>query len=167
MLTTSDNLLLSQLLGEGIQYKLFHHLSRDGGKADWPVLSQIILLALFEDWSDIGYHPVFRHLSHSPRPPKDDREQFSNRLFQLPQHMWTPSRPMDLCTLMLPRCSWTISSLTKGKLSIPQTLTCLQGPQFPKGSLCSEDRSKEGVLHLRLLSISQVRYILFLVSFNR
>jgi len=35
MLTTPDNLL--QLLGEGIQIKLFHQLSRDGGKADWAI----------------------------------------------------------------------------------------------------------------------------------
>ena len=47
MLTTPDNLLLFQLPGDGIQNKLFHHLSRDRGEADWSVPSQILLLALF------------------------------------------------------------------------------------------------------------------------
>ena len=55
MLTTPDNLLLFQLLVEGIQDKLFHYLSRDGGESDWPVVSQILLLTLFEDLSDTGY----------------------------------------------------------------------------------------------------------------
>ena len=49
MLTTPDDLLLFQLLGEGIQNKLFHNLSRDRGEADQPVVSQILLLAIFED----------------------------------------------------------------------------------------------------------------------
>jgi len=39
MLTTPDNLLLFQLLGGGIQNKLFHHLFRSGGEADWLVVS--------------------------------------------------------------------------------------------------------------------------------
>jgi len=55
MLATSVNLLLFQLLGEGIQNKLFHHLSRNRGEADWPVVSQTVLFTLSEDWSGIGY----------------------------------------------------------------------------------------------------------------
>jgi len=35
----------------GIQNNLLHHLSRDGSKADWPVVFWILLLALFENWS--------------------------------------------------------------------------------------------------------------------
>jgi len=46
----------------------FHHLSRDRGEADWLIVSQILLLTLFEDWSDIGYPPILRHLSYYPRP---------------------------------------------------------------------------------------------------
>lgn len=60
MLTNPDNFLVFQLLGEGIQDKLFHSLSRDGGEAEWIVVSQI-LLALFEH---TGYPPVFWHLFH-------------------------------------------------------------------------------------------------------
>jgi len=33
MLTIPDNLLLFQLLGDGIQNKMLHHISRDGGEA--------------------------------------------------------------------------------------------------------------------------------------
>ncbi len=61
MLTTSDNLLVSQLLEDDIQSKLLHHLSRDKGETDWPVVSQLILLALREGWSDIGFLPVLKH----------------------------------------------------------------------------------------------------------
>jgi len=61
---------LFQLLGDGIQNKLFHHLSRDGSEADWLVVSWIVLLALLEDWRDLGYPSVFRHLYCSPRPAK-------------------------------------------------------------------------------------------------
>ena len=82
MLTTLDNLLFSQLSGDGIQDKLFHHLSRDRGEADWPVITWIFLFALFEDWSDIGYPPVFRDLPCCPRPLKNDGERFGNDLCQ-------------------------------------------------------------------------------------
>ena len=49
MLTTPDNLLFSQLSGDGIQHKLFHHLSRDRGEADSPVAETIEMPALQEE----------------------------------------------------------------------------------------------------------------------
>jgi len=49
MLTTPDNLHLFQLLGDNIQNKLFHHLLRARGEADWPVVSWILLLALLTE----------------------------------------------------------------------------------------------------------------------
>ena len=49
MLTTPDNLLFFHLLHDGLQDKLLHHLSRDGGEADRPVIPWVLLLALFED----------------------------------------------------------------------------------------------------------------------
>ena len=72
---------------DGIQNKLLHCLLRDRDETDWPILSRI-LLAIFEDRSDVGYAPAFRHFSCSPRPLKDGREQFDNHLCQLPQHTW-------------------------------------------------------------------------------
>ena len=60
MLTTPDNL---HLLDDDLQDELLHHLSRDGGEADWPVVPWVLLLALFEDWSDTGLSPVLRHSS--------------------------------------------------------------------------------------------------------
>jgi len=56
LLTTADNLLL-HLLGDDMQRKLFHHLPRNRGEADWTVVSSV-LLALFEDWGDTGFPPV-------------------------------------------------------------------------------------------------------------
>jgi len=58
MLTTPDNLLFLHLLDDGLQDKLLHHLSRDGGEADRPVVPWVLRLALFEDWRDIGLSPV-------------------------------------------------------------------------------------------------------------
>lgn len=60
------------LLGDDSQNKLFHLLLRDRGEADWPVVSCLHLLALFEYWSNTVLFPVFRHLSHSPWPLKDN-----------------------------------------------------------------------------------------------
>jgi len=72
MLTTPDNLLFLHLLDDGLQDKLLHHLSWDGGEADHPVVPWVLLLALFEDWSDTGLSPVLGHLSCPPGPLKDD-----------------------------------------------------------------------------------------------
>ena len=77
MLTTRDNLLFLHLLGDDLQDKLLHHLSLHGGEADWPVVPWVLLLALFEDWSDIGLSPVLGHLSCPPGPVKDDGEWLS------------------------------------------------------------------------------------------
>jgi len=88
MLTTPDNLLFLQLLGDDIQNVLLHHLSRDGGDPDWLVVPWVLLLALFEDWSDTVFALVLRHLSCPPGPFKDDREWLSNDIHQLPQKLW-------------------------------------------------------------------------------
>ena len=58
MLTTPDNFPFFHLLDDDLQNELPHHLSRDGGEADQPVVPWVLLLALFEDWSDIGLSPV-------------------------------------------------------------------------------------------------------------
>lgn len=87
MLTSPHNLLFS-VLGEGIQNKLFYHLSGNGGETDWPVVFRILHLAPYEDWNDNVYSSVYRHISHSPRPFKNSREQFSSHPCQFIQHMW-------------------------------------------------------------------------------
>ena len=87
MLTTPDNLLFFHLLDDGLQGELLHHLSWDGGEADWPVVPCVLLLALFEDWSDIGISPVLGDLSCPPGPLKDDGECLSNDIRQLPLHL--------------------------------------------------------------------------------
>jgi len=86
MLATSDNLLFLHLLRDDIQNELLHHLSWDGGEADRPVFPCVLLLALFEDWSDIGLSPVLGHHSCPLGPLKDDGEWLSNDICQLPQH---------------------------------------------------------------------------------
>lgn len=54
-LTTSENLFLSHLLWDDIHNELFHQLSRDRGEANWPITAKHLLLALFEDLSDVGF----------------------------------------------------------------------------------------------------------------
>ena len=51
MLTTPDKLLFLHLLVDDLHDKLLHHLSRDGGEVDRPVVPWVLLLALFEDIS--------------------------------------------------------------------------------------------------------------------
>ena len=62
MLSTPDNLLFLHLLNDELQNESLHLLSWDGGEADKPVVPWVLLLALFEDWSDIGFSPV-HHLT--------------------------------------------------------------------------------------------------------
>ena len=66
MLTASDNLLFLYMPGDDLQNELLHHLSRDGSEIDWPIVSWVVLLALFEDWSDTGYPPDLGYLSCPP-----------------------------------------------------------------------------------------------------
>jgi len=40
-------------------------LPRDGGEADWLVVLQFFLLALFVAWRDTGFSSVLRHLFRS------------------------------------------------------------------------------------------------------
>ena len=91
MLTTPDDLLFLHLLNDNLQNELLYHLSRDGGEAEWPVVPWVLLLALFEDWSDTGFSVVPGHLSCPPGPFKDDGEWLSNNIRQLPQHSWVHS----------------------------------------------------------------------------
>jgi len=66
MFSPPHNLLSFHLLGDYTQNKLLHHLSRDRGEDGWPVVSQLLLLALFENWIDFGFPLVLRYLSCSP-----------------------------------------------------------------------------------------------------
>ena len=88
MLTTPDDLHFLHLLDDDLQIELLCHLSWDEGKTDRPVVPWVLLLALFEDWSDIGFSPVLGLLSCLPGPFKDDGEWLSNDICQLPQHSW-------------------------------------------------------------------------------
>lgn len=56
-------------------------LSWDGGEADSPTVSWVLLFPLFENWSDVGLLSVLRHRSCPPRPLKDD----ASNIHQFPQ----------------------------------------------------------------------------------
>jgi len=64
MLTTPNHLHVFQMFGNGFQEDLIHHLPSDRDKSDWHVISQILLLVLLEDWSDIClFTPQKPHLT--------------------------------------------------------------------------------------------------------
>ena len=66
MLTAPSDPLVLDRTRDNAKDKLFHHLTRDGGGADRPIVNRVLLLALFEDRSDTCFPPVFRHLSQCP-----------------------------------------------------------------------------------------------------
>lgn len=49
LLTTPDHVLGLHVLGDDLHYELLHYLSRNGGEADWPVVSCTLFPAPFED----------------------------------------------------------------------------------------------------------------------
>lgn len=71
MLTT-DQFLAICVDRNGSQNEAFHHISRNQGSNDEPVVPWVLLLALVEDLGDFCFLPVLRHLSWSPQPFKDD-----------------------------------------------------------------------------------------------
>lgn len=62
MLITPSHLLVLNIFGNSFQQDLLqHHLPREQGEADWPVVPQILHLVLLEDRRHI---PVLRNLHH-------------------------------------------------------------------------------------------------------
>jgi len=63
MLTTPDNLLFLHLLDDDLQDKLLHHLSRDGGEGDRPVVPWELCLTTQADTENLslflGPHKLF------------------------------------------------------------------------------------------------------------
>lgn len=127
VLPTPDRLLVLHMDRDGLQNEILHCLCGDSGGADWTVVPWIILLAILEDQGYIGFLPVLRQLSSSPRPVKDNCEWFSHGVCQLPWHSWMhPWGPMALWMSSLPGYSLTQSSLAKGKSSFWHSLTLVR-----------------------------------------
>lgn len=95
--------LLFQLLVMAMQNKLFHHLPgfRDG--VNWTVIYWVLLFALFKEWSDTGFPPVFT----SPVLHDLSRMTESGLAITSPSSLSNygciTSGPMDLCASSLPR----------------------------------------------------------------
>jgi len=66
MLNTPNQLLLLYSYGNVFQEDFLHHLPRNTGEADWPVVPWIFFLDLLEYNIGICSLPVFRNLSQSP-----------------------------------------------------------------------------------------------------
>lgn len=63
LLSTPDHLLVLQIFGNGAKNAGNHHLPRDRGGDNQPVVSWILLLVLLKDMSDICFLIVSRNLS--------------------------------------------------------------------------------------------------------
>ena len=75
MLAAPNDPLILDMPRESTKDKLFHHLSREGGEANQPMFTRVLLLALSEGWRDICSPLVrrrVRHLSRSPRLTQDN-----------------------------------------------------------------------------------------------
>jgi len=76
MFTAPNDSLIIDMPRDSAKYKLFHHLSRGGGEADWPVVIWVLLLALFEDhlpatapsWRQLKQ--PWTHIHHSAKTKK-------------------------------------------------------------------------------------------------
>lgn len=64
LIAPNDPLTLNMPRG-GSKDKRFHQIPRNGGEADKFVVTQVLLPAVLEDWSDIFFPQLLRHL-----PPK-------------------------------------------------------------------------------------------------
>ena len=121
MLPIPDNLILFHCLGGDAQYKLFHHLL--GTDVRVTAVSCILFLALFEDWSDTGFSPLFMHFCHSSKCFKDNGELFSNPFQHLLYYLCMYPIEPHLCAPSLPRSFMTRFSSTKEKSSFPQSIS--------------------------------------------
>lgn len=81
----------------------------DRSQADWPIVSQVLLPALFEDYSDTSFPPVFKHHSHSPWLFKDSTEWFAKHFCQLPLKRSSSCCPWPPLPDFIPSVTWALS----------------------------------------------------------
>ena len=60
MMTVPNDHLILDMPRDCTKDKLFHHLSRDGGEADWSIVTWAHFLTVFEDGSNTSILQVFR-----------------------------------------------------------------------------------------------------------
>ena len=111
---------------------------------------QLLLLALSEDWSDMGFpqSPVLHGLSKMTK-----RGLAVPSAKSLSTHGCIPLGPMDLCALILPRRSLTRSSSTKRKPSFPQVLSLTSGVWDSQGAVLAVKTVAKKVFSNCLLSV--------------
>ena len=155
MLTTPDNLLFLHLLDDNVQNELLHHPSRDGGEADRPVVPWILLLALFEDWSDTGFSSVLGHLSCPPGPFKESGSAMTSASF-LSTCGCITSGPMDLWVCSFLKWSLTQSSSTKGGSSFLQAFSLTPRDWDSQGpALALKTKAKKAFINF-VFSVSSI-----------
>jgi len=138
-------IIFLHLLGDDFQNELHHHLSRDGGEADWLVGPWVFLLALCEDWNDFGFPAVLGHFSCSPGLFKCGGQWLS--ICQLPQHLWVhPIGTIGFVDVQFAKMISNLILLDQGKVFLSSGfLSYLQGLGCMRVSLSSEDWSKGSI----------------------
>lgn len=95
-LPSVNHILFFHVPGNRVQQDLLYNYSTDWSETDWPVGSQILLLALSEGVCDICLSHIFKNLLQSLLLFKDCAEAYPNAIDHLPQQYSRHSvQPMD------------------------------------------------------------------------
>lgn len=95
-LPSVNHVLFLHVPGNGVQEDLLYNFSTDWSETDWPVDSQILLLAFSEGVHDICLSHIFKNLLQSLLLFKDYAEEYPNAINHLPQQSSRHSvQPMD------------------------------------------------------------------------
>lgn len=102
-------IFLTVIFGNSFQGKWLHRITRGWGEAEQPFFSQILLLALLEDWSVIFFRPVLLANHHN------FSKIIESGITMTPAssfntHGCILAGPMDLSVSSLCKCSLTWSS---------------------------------------------------------
>lgn len=99
MLTTHNYVLVPHVPEKGFQDYLFHHLPRDQGDVDQPVVLQILFL---EERSDICYFPAFFGEHYSLSKNKTEVKKSMHTTFISQFHTFSSSFMfLSLCLVQL------------------------------------------------------------------
>lgn len=130
-------------------------LYRYGGE-NWPIVSWVLLLALFGDWSYTGFPPVLKNWLCSPWPFKTDGAWLTHNICHLTQYSWV--HPFKTHGFLSVQLVYVISNpVLLDKLRVllpPDFLSYLQGLGFLKAGLRCEDWRKDILTLLSLCPLS-------------
>lgn len=133
--TTFNHLSVLNIFGEGDKDYLLCHLPRYRGKANWPIVPSILLLADFEDRCDICLVPAFGNLPEPSWPFK---------VTGLPQCSWMHSHHVPWVHVC-PVCSTSLSPTPCPSHPCSRLFYWSQWSGLAQGWFTGKGWSKEGI----------------------